>query len=170
MELNNEYVKCRVDILNNGKNIRIKGTVNDMQNFKSVVLMAANPVNMSASYSGSGLPFPCADIAFENTKNIYSVQRNGTIDVIFTYPNSYYTVANKKKVVSSIFFTFEHLNGHKQFVRFQLQDMYELRTLTNRECRQGPEFYSKKYDILPIDNAEIIMREYANIKSQYKVA
>ena len=52
----------------------------------------------------------------------------------------------------------------------ELQDKYDLRTLINRESRNGPEFYSKKYDLLTIDTAESIMKQYSLLKKQMKIA
>lgn len=55
-------------------------------------------------------------------------------------------------------------------VRFELKDMYELRTLINRESRTGPNFYDDKHHILPIATAEEIMIEYAKLKITHKLA
>lgn len=160
----NEYIRCNVEIFNNSENISIKGYLNDINNYKKVILLAANSVEKRASYSGSGLPFPCPEIAFENTPNVYEVPRSGIIDIVFTYPNSYYTVANKEKVISSIFLILETFDNNKQFIRLELEDLYVLRTLVDRETRNGPQFYSDKYDILPIDTAENTMINYAYLK------
>jgi hypothetical protein len=132
--------------------------------YKNVLLIAPNSAAKTASYSGTGLPFPCADIAFENSPNVYEIPASGVIDTVFSYPNSYYTVANKKKIISSVFAIIEQQDGQQHFVRFELKDMAPLRTLVNRETRTGPEFYALKHEILPVDTAEVVMREYAKIK------
>lgn len=168
MEFSNEFVKCKVQFLENN-HINIIGTINDRHKYKNVLLIAPNTFDINASYSGTGLPFPCADIAFHNTKNVYLIKLN-KFDTIFEYPNSYYSVANKKKLVSSIFFVLESHDDHREFVRIELKDLYPLRTLINRESRTGPEFYSKKYDHLPIDTSENIMREYSRIKVAFDIA
>jgi hypothetical protein len=168
MEFSNEFVKCKVQILENNY-IKITGSIDDRHKYKNVLLVAPNTFDKSASYSGTGLPFPCADIAFQNTKNVHLIKL-GNFDTIFEYPNSYYSVANKKKIISSIFFVLESHDNHREFVRFELKDLYPLRTLVNRESRTSPEFYSKKYDLLPIDTSENIMREYARIKIEYDIA
>lgn len=170
MEFRNEYISCRVDFIDNCQHIQISGIVNNRSAFKNVLLIAPNPIDKRASYSGTGLPFPCADVAFEGSENMYDIPETGAFNTTFTYPNSYYTVANKHKIVSSIFFIVEHLDGKKEFIRFQLLDQYELRTLINRETRKGPEFYSQKHDVLPVDTAEAIMREYARIKVDLRIA
>ena len=55
-------------------------------------------------------------------------------------------------------------------IRLELQDLYPLRTLINRETRNGPEFYSEKYDLLRIDTSEEVMKMYAKIKVENKIA
>jgi hypothetical protein len=169
MNFDNEFLQCKVDFINMHK-IKLSGIVPNMLYFKSVLLIAPNSATKTASYSGTGLPFPCADIAFEGTPNIYQVEPSGTIDTIFSYPNSYYTVANKKKIVSSLFAIIETHDGKQHFLRLPLKDMYPLRTLVNRETRTGPEFYALKHEILPVDSADIIMQEYAKIKVKYGIA
>jgi len=170
MEFENSFVKCRVDTIDNCRKIKIKGIVNNRSYYKNVLLIAPNPASLSSSYSGTGLPFPCADIAFEESKNIYAIDTAGVIDTIFMYPNSYYTVANKTKIVSSLFFVFETHDNQKEFVRLELKDLYPLRTLVNRESRTGPEFYEIKHQVLPVDTAEVIMKEYAKLKVDMKIA
>lgn len=171
MDFQNSFVQCRVQILGKCEGIRITGNILNRSNFKDVMILAPNPIDKNASYSGTGLPFPCADVAFEGSPNTKKIDDSGVINVDFSYPNSYYTVANKKKIISSIFFILENLNGGgKEFIRFELKDMYPLRTLVNRESRTGPEFYSDKYDILPVDTAEAIMKAYSKIKVSHEIA
>lgn len=169
MNYDNEFLHCRIDLLQKQK-IKLTGLVHNRMYYKNVFLIAPNCVAKTASYSGTGLPFPCADIAFENSPNVYEVPSSGVIDTVFTYPNSYYTVANKKKIISSVFAIIEKQDGQQHFVRFELKDLYPLRTLVNRETRNGPEFYALKHEILPVDTQEILMREYARIKVVYGIA
>lgn len=170
MNFENEFFKCQIQTIENCSKIHISGQVINRPAYTNVVFLANNPMDKKSSYSGTGLPFPCADIAFEGSSNIYTVGESGDINCVFTYPNSYYTVANKKKIISSVFVIVELLNGHKEMIRLELEDMYPLRTLINREARNGPEFYSSKYDILRIDTSEEVMKMYAKIKVDYKIA
>jgi len=170
MEFQNEYLKCQVNIIDNYTKIRIIGTIINRNMFKNVLLIAPNPIDKRASYHGTGLPFPCADIAFEGTVNKFNVDSSGFFNTVFLYPNSYYTVSLENKVNSSIFFVFELTNGDKKFIRFELKDLFPLRSLVDRETRRGPEFYSDKYDILPIDTAEVIMKEYSKLKVEKGLA
>ena len=170
MEFQNSLVQCRVQVLGKCEGIRITGNVLSRNIYNNAMVLAPNPIDKKSSYSGTGLPFPCADIAFEGSPNMKEIDDSGAFDVEFSYPNSYYTVANKKKVISSIFFILDKVEGGKEFIRFELKDMYPLRTLINRESRTGPEFYSEKYDILPVDTANAIMKAYAKLKVSNDIA
>lgn len=172
MEFQNSFLRCGVQFLDNYKRVKIEGYIFNRQLYKNVLLMAPNSMNNTASYSGTGLPFPCADIAFEGSPNIFEVGYDGVVNTIFTYPNSYYTVANKKKIISSIFAVIEHLDGKTDYVRLQLKDLYPLRTLVDREAKytNGPDFYEIKHEILPVDTAEAVMKAYAQAKAQFDIA
>jgi len=168
MELNSNNIKAKITVIDDCK-INIAGNIFNFNNFKSIIMIAPNTFDKKSSYSGQGLPFPCASIAFENTPNKYMIQSD-QFETTFEYPNSYYTVANKKRVVSTVYFCFVD-NDDKMSVEFiELEDLYPLRTLTNRETRNGPEFYSTKYDVLPIDTAESLMYQYSDLKRKMKIA
>jgi hypothetical protein len=169
MEFANDYVKCHVTFDEKCRHIKIKGVIYNRHQYKTATLIAPNSANLTSSFSGSALPYPCADIAFEGTPNIFKII-DDEFSTVFTYPNSYYTVAVKEKIVSSIFFVLEDQYGHENLIRFQLPDLYPLRTLVDRKNRTGPEFYEIKNEILPIDTAEIVMKEYAKIKLLYDIA
>ena len=56
-----------------------------------LLFWAANPPQYNGSFSGSGLPFPNPDIAFDNTPNVGIVKikdRKTTVNLFF--PNSFY--------------------------------------------------------------------------------
>lgn len=169
MEFHDELISCSIQILGNNV-VQIVGSVNNYTNITSVLIVAPNSIDKRASYSGTGLPFPCSEIAFDGTPNKHLVDKSGQFNVKFSYPNSYYTVADKKKIVSSVFFVIEMTDGSKVFKRIELPDVCVLKTLVNRETRNGPEFYSKKYDVLPVDTAEILMYQYSKFKTEYGAA
>lgn len=166
---NNQYVNCTINNTNKFNKINIKGNVNNPAIYNSMLLIASNPIDRMTNYSGSGLPFPCSDIAFENTPNKHIIESSGLFDIEFFYPNSYYSQGGNTKIISSIFFILES-NGNKEYIRFQLPDMCVLRTLRNRENRTGPEFYASKDYILPVANAENVMRSYSKSKIEYDIA
>ena len=67
--------------------ITITGTIT--QPFSKAKLYAANPIDRMSNYSGSGLPFPCSYIAFDNTPNIKHIN-TPEYGAVFSYPNSFY--------------------------------------------------------------------------------
>ena len=53
---------------------------------------ASSPPDYNANFSGSGLPFPNEEVAFESTPNKGVVEIiNGDFSFVIKYPNSYYT-------------------------------------------------------------------------------
>lgn len=59
-----------------------------------ISIWGANPAEIRASFTGSGLPYPNAEIAYDNTPNHYEVnisETNNSFDLYFYYPNGYYT-------------------------------------------------------------------------------
>ena len=117
-----------------------------------------------------GLPFPNEEIAFENTRNKYLVDPSGSFSTTFSYPNSYYSEGLNSKIISSIYVILEGDDNKKQFIRFELKDRCNLKTLINRESRKDPSFYSKKEDLLPLTSAYNTMCAYKYIKENFNVA
>lgn len=169
MIFDDEFIYCNVDFINNYTKININGHIKKPFEYKKILLIAPNPIDRMTNYSGSGLPFPCADIAFENTPNKIIIEDSGNFSTVFKYPNCFYMQNGTDKITSSIFFSLTDHNNHTIHLRYELEDIYALRTLVNRSSRKGPEFYGSKDYLLPIANAEDIMREYARIKIENDV-
>jgi hypothetical protein len=170
INFNNSFIECTINNVGSTNKLKINGSVLNHTSYKSMTLIAANTIDRMSNYSGSGLPFPCSGIAFENTPNLFNIDNTGLFDTVFTYPNSYYSQGGKEKIVSSIFFILEDMSGKKEYVRVELPDICPLKSLYNRKNRIGPEFYGAKDYLLPIDTAENVMRSYAKIKSDYSIA
>ena len=47
----------------------VKGFDEDIRNDDTIIFWAANPATYNGSYSGSGLPFPNPEIAYQNSIN-----------------------------------------------------------------------------------------------------
>lgn len=174
MEYDNEYVSFNISSVGNGvpfPKIRIQGTVKNPMNYEKVEMIASNPPMSMTNYSGSGLPYPCADVAFDNTPNRQEILRPD-FNVEFVYPNSYYVSGGTTKIKPSIFFSFLYKSSTvPTFVRFELEDILPLKTLTHRPERTGPEFYSRKADIVGVPpSQEYLLQNIANIKTKYGVA
>ena len=58
-----------------------------------LVYWAPNPPDYHHSFSGSGLPFPNYDIAYENSKNrgFIELPRSGEFEFTIQYPNAFYS-------------------------------------------------------------------------------
>lgn len=87
--LNQDCVGIVID--NGNGEYLVKGKLRHLNSSK-VLFIAANSPDFITSYSGSGLPFPNANIAFENTPNrgVCKVDGVGNFQFHIRYPNSYY--------------------------------------------------------------------------------
>jgi hypothetical protein len=162
MNFTNDFVSCMINI--NGFNVNIKGTLNNPSIYKKKIVIAPASFNNLTSYSGSGLPFPNEEIAFQNTKNLFEIKDDGIIDTTFQYPNSYYSPDGLTKIKSPILFIFDTNN----FI-IELNDICPLKTLRDRK-RSDPSFYALKEILLPIGTAEETMKNYSSAKIKYNIA
>ena len=177
MRYDNKYVTATIS--NGPLGLHIVGAVNQPQSYDRIELFAANPIDRMMNYSGSGLPFPCAAIAFENTPNFASIKpSDGMFDLYFTFPNSYYSQDARTKVPASVFVLLHRSGAEPIFVHLALPEGPDapdgpdgpLRTLTHRPTRTGPEFYAAKSDIIDVLTAEETMRAMSFAKGAYGIA
>jgi hypothetical protein len=164
MIFSDEYTSFNVVYSKDYSLINIKGSVKNRIIYNNIIIIAPNPIDRMSNYSGSGLPFPNYEIAFENTPNIHDVDSSGVFDISFKYPNSFYIPDGINKVKPSIFFIFTDNNDNSFRIQYELHDINALRTLVNRSSRKNPEFYGAKDYILPIDTAEKVMYAYSRAK------
>jgi hypothetical protein len=160
---NNEYVSCTITEIEDNK-INVKGFIKSPGNYHKMIIMAPNPIDTITSFSGKGLPFPCEMIAFENTPNFETISSNGEFNVVFLYPNSYYTPDGYTKIKSPIVFSLDN----KKII-IELNDKCPLKTLRDRK-RGDPNFYGTREFILPIGTAEEVMNYYSYAKLNYNIA
>jgi len=145
-------------------NIQFKGdkvviTGKITQPFSKAKLIAANPIDRMSNYSGSGLPFPCYDIAFDNTPNIKHINESNYA-ATFEYPNSFYMPNGRDKVPPTIYLSVDDNIIETK----ELPDPLPLKTLTHRGTANRERFVSYKYNNLPIKNQDEIMIVYRNMK------
>lgn len=119
---------------------------------------AANPPTTGSSFSGSGLPYPNEDVAYENTSNqgnieIYDIN----FSLKFIKPNSYYTNQGKELVKPHVNFMFTL--GNKTPIggiyKKEIEDYIPYRTLSM--VRKDVMFY--KNFPLPVRSQEQILRD-----------
>lgn len=172
MNFKNDHVQCVVAITGNSS-VRISGNVINPAAFTRMLIIAPNPIDRMTSYAGSGLPFPCPNIAFDNTPNKALIDQTGGFNVTFTYPNSYYSNDQFQRIEPSVFFILQRAahGTDPVFVRIPLDDILPLRTLTYRPgFREGPEFYARKDLLVPPMTAEGVMRTMNEYKAKYDIA
>jgi len=158
--------------------VHIQGDIPDFDNYSKVLIIAANPIDRMTNYAGSGLPFPCADVAFEQTPNYHEASKK-EVNLTFKYPNSYYGYEwtnNKifqKKPPTIYLITVKKGSQISQITPYLLpiREPLPLRTLTHRPgFYNGPEFYTKKEDVIPLTTAENVMRSMALCKAKFGLA
>jgi hypothetical protein len=164
---NNKHVTCSVELQENFT-IIVQGAIHEPTKYASMQIMAAAPMMQMTSYSGSGLPYPCAAYAFDNTPNRHDIEPNGKFNVRFYYPNSYYLEDGRTKITPSIFVVLT--NAEPIHIRFELPDPVVLRTLAHRTTRTGPEFYAAKELLLGVQSQEANLRQLGAMKERYGVA
>ena len=169
MIFNDQHINLKVTFFKDYSKIKLTGNVKNPGQYKNIVIMAPNPIDRMSNYSGSGLPFPNNEIAFQNTPNKIDITGSGVIDGTFLYPNSFYMPDGINKIVSSIFLQLIDKNDKVIHLHYELDDINALRTLINRKSRADPEFYAAKDYILPIATAENVMRAYAAAKIEHDI-
>ena len=160
--ISDKYIDCSIKL--EDKFLIIKGSLKNPNNYKTKIITAPNPPDYRTSYSGSALPFPCEEIAFQNTKNYKEIDNSGVIDVKFTFPNSYYSPDGYNKIKSPIM-----INIDDEKIIYELDDLFPLKTLRDR-VRGNPSYYAIKEILLPVATAENNMYNYANAKIKYNIA
>ena len=73
--------------------LKISGTVRNAEHKSYIIFWAANPPDYRTSYSGSGLPYPNSEVAYEKSPNrgVVDIQSDGSFQFHLKYPSGYYT-------------------------------------------------------------------------------
>ena len=74
-------------------NLTIRGRIRNADASSYLVFWAANPPDYRTSFSGSGLPYPNSEIAYESSPNRGTVKlgADGAFEFSLRYPSGYYT-------------------------------------------------------------------------------
>lgn len=167
-----DILNCYATIKDNNI-VNIYGKINNINNYKQVLILGANPIDRMTNYSGSGLPFPNTDIAFQNTPNFHNLT-SSDFNLDFIYPNSYYSLnSGNTRIPPSILFKMIDLNNEIKQVRVDLpyqDDSLKVKSLFHRENRNGPFYYASKDFKLPITNQEEKMYNLSKFKILYNLA
>jgi hypothetical protein len=154
--LNESGFVININVKNNNKNaFVVSGKLNYPTSRKLYIkYSAANPPTYNSNFSGSGLPYPSEEVAFENTPNRGVVPIiNGEFNFSIRYPNSYYinmgTVYIEPHVKLTIVDKDNNTIGETKSVN--LGQGIPFRTLTwpvQRDWNKGPLFYKTNNDIV----------------------
>jgi hypothetical protein len=145
-------------------NIEITGKLNIPKKTAKIVYWAANPPDFNVSFSGSGLPYPSPEIAFQNTKNVGSVMAyDGVFKINLFYPSAYYVALGSLYIPPHV-----HLKiceeGYDKYFSIKIGAGVPYRTLTypappSLNPRVDATFYNN--DQLTVRSQEQILRDGA---------
>ena len=159
--------KCEGVVLDAGQGeFVVRGKVETISNSATIMFWAANPPTYCTSYSGSGLPYPNADIAYENTPNRGAVKsNNGEFEFRVSYPNSYYAGLGTVYVEPCVYIKVCEGDDSKNNVKkITLGNGIPFRMLTyppsqpKTAPRENPSFYKGRNN-LPHRTQEQILRD-----------
>ena len=133
---------CNNKVINSGSGeYTVKGYLEGAGN-SNIFFWAPNPPTYTSSFSGSGLPYPNANIAYENTPNKGMIQaESGNYEFKLRFPNAYYAALGSKYIEPCC-----HLKicGSDKIHTINLSHGIPYRMLTYPEFanRTGTEFYA----------------------------
>lgn len=140
----------------------VKGYIQNFLPNTKIYYWAANPPDYITSYSGSGLPFPNPETAFENTPNRGIAKVNsGMFQFRIQYPNAFYVNLGTLYIEPTVYFK---ICGTDKIHTIPLGNGIPFRMLTyppsqrNTAARTNSLFY-KGRDDLPIRTQEQILRD-----------
>jgi hypothetical protein len=160
-------LSCSGTVMDSGKGeFVVKGKV-DCHSLNPIVnFIAPNPPTYLTSFSGSGLPYPNAEVAYENTPNKGMVRApGGFFEFRLRYPNAYYVGLGTVYVEPCVHIRVCEEDGSKSDLKtIILGKGIPYRSLTypptskNVAPRSSPLFYAGM-EGLPVRTSEQITRE-----------
>jgi hypothetical protein len=163
---NTEAHSCEGVVLDSGDGeFTVKGNIKTLAANPTVLFWAANPPTYSSSFTGSGMPFPNPDIAYDNTPNRGAVKATGnSFEFKIRYPNSYYLGLGSQYVEPCVHIKVCGKSGSGKIHTIKLGKGIPFRSTTNTpsnlniNSRTSAMFYSGRGK-LPIRTQEQILRD-----------
>lgn len=141
-------------------NITVRGKSADPE--KLVMYWASNPAHKNYSFSGSGLPYPSPEQAFDRSPNVGAVKSDseGNFEFKLKSPGAYYVGLGSLYIPPQVHIKVCGSETQDSYYTIQLGDGIPYRTLTSpsppgKNPRNSPLFYSSN---LPIRGQETILR------------
>ena len=164
---NENYAKeisCEGIVLDSGEGeYVVKGNISSLGN-STILFWAANLPNYLTNFSGSGLPYPNPDIAYENTPNRGAVKsQGGSFEFKIRYPNSYYIGLGTVCVQPCCHIKVCDGNNDGKIHTIKLGNGIPFRMLTypptgKTAPRSSPMFYDNR-EGLPVRSQEQVLRD-----------
>ena len=143
----------------------VEGSVKSFLSNPTVLFWAPNPPNLVGAFNGSGLPYPNAEIAFDNTPNRGAVKApGGHFKFNVQYPSAYYVGLGSVLEPPAVFIKVCDNNKEGELQRIVLGEPIPFRSLTWPPLRRGQRgrqnvlFYAGR-DELPLRTQEQILRD-----------
>lgn len=160
-----EEVSCEGIVLDSGDGeFIVKGHVNSLTSAPTVIFWAPNPPTYSSSYTGSGLPYPNSEIAYENTPNKGAVvAQGGHFKFRVRYPAAHYAGLGSVYLEPYVNIKICESGSTGKIQQIKLGNGIPFRSLTyppiqpNTRPRKNVMFYSGRSK-LPMRTQEQILR------------
>lgn len=152
--------ECTANITFDSEHIQVNFTLHHAQSNSPVEFVASAPAVRNNSFSGSGLPYPSEEIAFENTSFKGTLVLNGTSGelTLADLPNSFYIKLGSVLIPPAVKLTYITKDHTSKSAYIVLCDSIPYRTLTYDYRRSSPGFYDRD---LPVRSQEQILRDSA---------
>jgi hypothetical protein len=123
---------CQGAMINEGSgDILVSGTVKSSTSDPLIVYWAASPPTYSTAYSGSGLPYPNPEVAYNRTSNSGAIRaENRRFSFRIKYPNSYYVGLGSLYVPPHVHIKVCEPGMNDKYFSVQIDDGIPFRTLT----------------------------------------
>ena len=146
-----------------GEFVMIKGNIKDTIKNHTLRYLAASPVEKRMSFSGSGLPYSSAEMAFENSKNKGDIEAglDNYINIKIDMPSAFYTGLGTVLVAPTVYIKYN--NGIEDVViDIKIAEPVPYRMLTYPSThtlpRKNADFYHSILP-LPVRTQEQIIRD-----------
>jgi hypothetical protein len=145
---------------NNGDYL-VKGTILTKTNNAKLMYWASNPATRGLSFSGSGIPYASAEMAFENTPNRGIVNIiNGYFEFKIHFPNAFYTNLGSNYVQPTVYVRIIEDSGDNKVHSIPLGDgiPYRMLTYPRPYWEDRAKFFDGR-DLLPMRTQEQRLRD-----------
>ena len=150
-------------VVKSGSLITIRGHIKGHVVNQKLVYAAAAPADKRSSFTGSGLPWPNADQAFDHSPNIGYVHTDaatGAFTINLQNPNAYYIALGSMYVGPKVYLSWITKDGSKKERSIDLGQGIAYRKLTYPWQRSKAMFYDNKR-LLTVRSQEQILRDSA---------